>query len=53
MQFLKKYNWKYLAIVAVLAVLFAIVNNLRQPVERKVEWIGGQDVLAKPAEEVQ
>lgn len=49
----KKYNWKYLMALGLLSVIFAVVNNLRQPPERKVEWIGGQEILAKPAGEAQ
>lgn len=49
----KKYNWKYLMALGLLSVIFAVVNNLRQPPERKVEWIGGQEILAKPVDEAQ
>ena len=36
--------------MGVLSVILAVVNNIRQPEERKVAWIGGQEVLAKPVE---
>ncbi|HSQ42574.1 MAG TPA: hypothetical protein VLM37_09865 [Fibrobacteraceae bacterium] len=44
-------NWKYFVILCGLVLAFAVVNNLRQPEERHVPWIGGQDVFDKPAEE--
>lgn len=48
--FCKHFHWKYLVLASILSVVFAVVNNLRQPEERKVEWIGGQEVLPAPEE---
>lgn len=50
---LKSLNIKYIVILGVLAILLATFNNLRQPETRRVSWIGGQDVLARPAPEAQ
>jgi len=48
---LQSYSWKYLLSMVALVLLFAIANNLRQGPEKRVSWIGGQEVLAKPAPE--
>ena len=51
MEWLKSLSWKYLVGVCAVILTLAIANNLRQPPERKVAWIGGQEVLKKPAAE--
>jgi hypothetical protein len=45
---LKSLNWKYLGLVLGLVFLFAIINNIRQPEERAVQWIGSQEILQEP-----
>jgi hypothetical protein len=39
---------KFLLGLALFCVLAAVVNNLRSPENKSVEWIGGQKVLEKP-----
>ena len=46
-------NFRYLLGIVVLILVAAVVNNLRQPAERHVPWMGGQAILAKPAPEAQ
>jgi hypothetical protein len=48
---LSQYSWKFLAVMSALVLILSIANNLIQPQDRKVAWIGGQEVLAKPAPE--
>jgi len=43
-------NWKYLLVLGSLAAVAAVVNNLRVPEKDRVSWIGGQEILEKPAE---
>jgi len=45
---LKKLNIKFLIGLGIFCILAAIVNNLRAPDGKSVEWIGGQEVLEKP-----
>ena len=47
-DFLRKLNWKFLVGLFAFCVLAAAVNNLRQPAEKKLPWIGGQPVLEVP-----
>jgi len=47
----RSFNFRYLIVMAVFIIVGALLNNLRQPVERHVAWIGGQEILAKPAPE--
>jgi len=51
-MFLQKYhiklNIKFLIGLGLFCILAAIVNNLRAPEGKSVEWIGGQEVLEKP-----
>ncbi len=48
MRYLKSLHWKYLIIMAILVIFGAIVNNVLQPAQRQVSWIGGQEVLPSP-----
>jgi len=47
-NFLKSLNLKFLIGLGLFCILAAIVNNLRAPEDKSVEWIGGQTVLEKP-----
>jgi hypothetical protein len=47
-NFLKNLNIKFLVGLGLFCILAAIVNNLRAPEDKSVEWIGGQEVLEKP-----
>jgi len=47
-DFLKNLNIKFLIGLGLFCLLAAIVNNLRAPEDKSVEWIGGQEVLEKP-----
>ena len=44
-------HWKYFIVIIILTFAFAIVNNLRQSPETKVDWIGGQPLLEETAGE--
>lgn len=48
MNFIKSLSLKYLIVISSLILLGAILNNIFQPQEKQVEWIGGQEVLATP-----
>lgn len=48
MRYLKSLHWKYLIVMAILVIVGAILNNLLQPSERQVSWIGGQEILPSP-----
>ncbi|GHV11914.1 hypothetical protein AGMMS49938_03470 [Fibrobacterales bacterium] len=48
LNFLKTLSIRYLVVLGALCVVAAVVNNLRVPQEKQVEWIGGQEVLEKP-----
>jgi len=41
-------NIKFLIGLGLFCILAGIVNNLRAPEGKAVEWIGGQEVLEKP-----
>lgn len=41
-------NWKYLIGFSLLTIMLAVVNNLRQPDAKAVDWIGGQKLLEEP-----
>jgi len=47
-NFLKSLNIKFIIGLGLFCVLAAVVNNLRAPEGKSVEWIGGQEVLEKP-----
>jgi len=41
-------NIKFLIGLSLFCIAAGIVNNLRSPEDKSVEWIGGQEVLEKP-----
>ncbi|MCL2282817.1 MAG: hypothetical protein FWC26_05820 [Fibromonadales bacterium] len=45
---MEKLNLKFLVGLGLFCLLAAIVNNLRAPEGKSVEWIGGQKVLERP-----
>jgi hypothetical protein len=47
-NFFKTLNIKFIIGLGLFCVLAAVVNNLRAPEDKSVEWIGGQEVLEKP-----
>jgi len=47
-NFIKGLNIKFIIGLGFFCILAAIVNNLRVPQDKSVEWIGGQEVLEKP-----
>ncbi|GEM_PF-836395 len=47
-KYLKGLNWKVLLGIAAFSILCAIVNNLRAPEDKSVEWWGSQDIMEKP-----
>ncbi len=49
-NYLKSLNWIVLIGIAVFCIALAIINNIRVDDAKSVDWIGSQDVLAKPAE---
>ncbi|MCQ2089198.1 MAG: hypothetical protein MJY93_03005 [Fibrobacter sp.] len=49
-NYLKSLNWIVLIGIAVFCIALAIINNIRVDDTKSVDWIGSQDVLAKPAE---
>lgn len=54
-DYLKSLNWIVLLGVAAFCIALAVVNNIRLGDPRvdgakSVEWIGSQEILAKPAE---
>lgn len=50
LAYVKSLNWIVLLGIAAFCIALAIVNNLRVDEAKSVDWIGSQDVLAKPAE---
>lgn len=49
-NYLKSLNWIVLIGIAIFCIALAIINNIRVDDAKSVDWIGSQDVLAKPAE---
>ncbi|MDR3000822.1 MAG: hypothetical protein LBU89_06110 [Fibromonadaceae bacterium] len=47
-EHVKKLNFKFLLGLGAFCILAAIVNNIRAPEEKSVEWIGGQEILKGP-----
>ncbi len=47
-DYLRKLRWGFLVLVAGIAVVAAVVNNIRAPEGKSVPWVGGQTVLEKP-----
>lgn len=50
LSYLKSLNWIVLIGIAVFCIALAVINNIRVDDAKSVDWIGSQDVLAKPAE---
>lgn len=46
--YIRGLRWKFLIGLALLALVAAIVNNIRVPSDKSVTWIGGQKILEKP-----
>jgi len=44
----KKLNIKFLIGLGLFCLIAAVVNNLRAPEGKSVEWFGVQEVLEKP-----
>ena len=49
-NYLKSLNWIVLIGIAIFCIALAVINNIRVDDTKSVDWIGSQDVLAKPAE---
>lgn len=49
-DYLKSINWIVLLGIAAFCIALAIINNIRVEDENSVEWIGSQEILAKPEE---
>ena len=53
-EFLKNYleslNWVFLLGLAAFSIALAVINNIRVEDSKSVEWIGSQEILAKPDE---
>ncbi len=47
-DYLRKLRWGFLVLVAGIALVAAVANNLRAPEGKSVPWVGGQTVLEKP-----
>jgi len=45
---IKRLNFKFLIGFSLFCIAAGVVNNLRSPENKSVEWIGGQEVLEKP-----
>lgn len=48
LNYIKSFRWKFLFLFAAFCVALAIVNNLRVDDDKSVDWIGTQEVFAKP-----
>ena len=48
--YLKSLNWIVLLGIAAFSIALAIVNNIRVDDAKSVDWIGSQEILAKPDE---
>ncbi len=48
LQYIKSFHWKFLLLFAAFCIALGVVNNIRVSDDKSVEWIGTQDVLAKP-----
>lgn len=49
-SYLKSLNWIILLGIAAFCIALAIINNIRVEDSKSVEWIGSQEILAKPDE---
>ena len=48
--YLKSLNWIVLLGLAAFCIALAIINNIRVEDSKSVDWIGSQEILAKPDE---
>ena len=48
--YLKSLNWIFLLGLAAFCIALAIVNNIRVEDSKSVDWIGSQEIFAKPDE---
>jgi hypothetical protein len=46
-EYFKKLNLKFLIALGLFCIAAAVVNNIRAPEGKSVEWIGGQEILKK------
>jgi hypothetical protein len=46
-EYLKKLNLKFLIALGLFCIAAAVVNNIRAPEGKSVEWIGGQEILKR------
>jgi len=49
-NYLKSLNWVVLLGLAAFSIALAVINNIRVEDSKSVEWIGSQEILAKPDE---
>ena len=49
-SYLKSLNWIFLFGLAAFCIALAVINNIRVEDSKSVEWIGSQEILAKPDE---
>ena len=47
---LKSLNWIVLLGIAAFCIALAVINNIRVEDSKSVDWIGSQEILAKPDE---
>ena len=48
--YLKSLNWIVLLGIAAFCIALAVINNIRVEDSKSVDWIGSQEILAKPDE---
>lgn len=48
--YLKTLNWIVLLGIAAFCIALAVINNIRVEDSKSVDWIGSQEILAKPDE---
>ena len=48
--YLKSLNWIFLLGLAAFCIALAVINNIRVEDSHSVDWIGSQEILAKPDE---
>ncbi|WP_283429054.1 hypothetical protein [Fibrobacter sp. UWB10] len=49
-NYLKSLNWIVLLGIAAFCIALAVINNIRVEDSKSVDWIGSQEILAKPDE---
>ena len=48
--YMKSLNWIVLLGIAAFCIALAVINNIRVEDSKSVDWIGSQEILAKPDE---